>query len=96
MFHWIYSIYFRINKFHNAFSDHGTVGVAVPVDDSVDQFIVGSGKDVILVTWDGDSNKSKVPVKVLCSVDSPEVQTRINDGKVDSAGRFWLGKLKIS
>ncbi|KAG5341758.1 RGN protein, partial [Acromyrmex charruanus] len=77
----------------SAYIDHGTVGVAVPVDDSVDQLIVGSGKDVILVTWDGESNKSKVPIKVLCSVDSPEAQTRINDGKVDSAGRFWLGTM---
>ncbi|KYQ54553.1 Regucalcin [Trachymyrmex zeteki] len=74
-------------------SCHGTVGVVIPVDEPVDQLIVGSGKDVVLVKWDGDSNESKVPVKVLCSLDSPQAQTRINDGKVDSAGRFWLGTM---
>ncbi|XP_018404205.1 PREDICTED: regucalcin-like isoform X2 [Cyphomyrmex costatus] len=77
----------------SAYIDHGTVGVVVPVDDTVDKLIAGSERDVILITWDGDSNKSKVPVEVLCSLDSPQSETRINDGKVDSAGRFWLGTM---
>lgn len=64
------------------------------MDDTTDQLIVGSGKDVVLVTWDGDSDESEVPIKVLCSLESAQAQTRINDGKMDSAGRFWLGKLK--
>lgn len=82
--------------FHNTLSENGTVGVAIPVDGTTDQLIAGVGKDVVLVTWDGDDDESEVPVKMLCSLDSSEAQTRINDGKVDSSGRFWLGKLKTS
>lgn len=90
-----YSIYKHVYKrFHNALSENGTVGVVVPVDDSVNQLVAGVGKDLVRVTWDGESDESEVPVEVLCSLDSPQAQTRINDGKVDSSGRFWLGKLK--
>ncbi|XP_011175815.1 regucalcin isoform X1 [Solenopsis invicta] len=77
----------------SVYIDHGPVGVVVPVDDTTDQLVAGSGKDIILVTWDGDSDDSQVPIKVLCSVDFAQAQTRINDGKVDSAGRFWLGTM---
>jgi len=66
------------------------------VDDTIDKFVAGSGKDVVLVTWDGNSDETEVPIKVLCSLDSAQAQTRINDGKVDSSGRFWLGKLQTS
>ncbi|XP_028049530.2 regucalcin isoform X1 [Monomorium pharaonis] len=77
----------------SAYIEHGPVGVVVPVDDTTDQLLAGSGKDVILVTWDGDSDESEVPIKVLTSLDSPQSNTRANDGKVDSAGRFWIGTM---
>ncbi|KAH0946127.1 hypothetical protein HN011_005681 [Eciton burchellii] len=77
----------------SAYIEHGPVGVVVPVDDTTDQLVAGSGRDLILVTWDGDKNETKTPVKVLCPVDTTHTQTRINDGKVDSSGRFWLGTM---
>lgn len=82
--------------FHNTLSEHGPVAVVVPVDGTTDKLVAGVGKDVVLVEWNGDTDEAEVPVKVLCSLDSAQTQTRINDGKVDSTGRFWLGKLKTS
>ncbi|XP_011638983.1 regucalcin-like isoform X1 [Pogonomyrmex barbatus] len=75
--------------------NEGTVGVVIPVEDTIDQLIAGVGKDVVLVTWDGDEDESEVPVKVLCSLDSEQAQTRTNDGKVDSSGRLWIGTMGI-
>jgi len=72
-------------------TEHGPVGVVVPVDDTTNQFVAGSGRDLILVTWNSNKDESKTPVEVLCPVDTTHNQTRINDGKVDSSGRFWLG-----
>jgi len=77
----------------SAYIDHGPVGVAVPVDDTTDQIVAGSGKDAVLVTWDGDSDEADVEVKVLCHLDSEQAETRANDGKVDSTGRFWIGTM---
>lgn len=69
--------------------------MVVPVDDTTDQFVAGVGQKLVLVTWTGDTDESQVPVEILSPLDSAKVQTRVNDGKVDSSGRFWLGKLKL-
>ncbi|XP_011332720.1 regucalcin isoform X2 [Ooceraea biroi] len=77
----------------SAYIEHGPVGVVVPVDDTTDAFVAGSGRDLILVTWDSDRDDSNATTEVLCPVDTTHTQTRINDGKVDSFGRFWLGTM---
>ncbi|XP_071559184.1 regucalcin isoform X1 [Temnothorax nylanderi] len=77
----------------SAYIANGTVSVVVPVDDSTNQLVAGVGKNAVLVTWDGDSDQSEVPVKLLSSLESARAQTRTNDGKVDSAGRFWIGTM---
>lgn len=64
----------------------------MPLDNSSNQLVAGVGTDLVLVTWDGEQNETNVPTKILCSVDLETNQTRINDGKVDSSGRFWLGE----
>nr|XP_012218309.1 PREDICTED: regucalcin-like [Linepithema humile] len=78
---------------NSAYIKHGPVGVVVTVDDTPDKLVAGSGRDVILVSWDGDENEANTTIEVLCSVDTDRNQTRINDGKVDSHGRFWLGTM---
>lgn len=64
----------------------------MPLDGSPYEFVAGVGTDLVLVSWDGEQDEENVTTKVLCSVDVGSNQTRINDGKVDSSGRFWLGK----
>ncbi|CAL1679218.1 unnamed protein product [Lasius platythorax] len=77
----------------SAYVEHGPVGVVVPAEDTSDKLVAGSGKDLVLVTWDGDEDKEKVPVKVLSSIEPSSSDTRVNDGKVDSSGRFWIGTM---
>ncbi|XP_072762623.1 regucalcin-like isoform X2 [Anoplolepis gracilipes] len=77
----------------SAYVEHGPVGVAVPVDDTTDKFVAGSGKDIVLVTWNGDENEDNATFKVLTSIEPSSSDTRINDGKVDSSGRLWLGTM---
>lgn len=73
------------------FSEDGPVGVVVPVAGTTDKLVAGCGRDVVLVTWDGESDTTSPPVKKLLSLDTDRTDTRINDGKCDPAGRFWLG-----
>ncbi|XP_011881379.1 PREDICTED: regucalcin-like isoform X2 [Vollenhovia emeryi] len=79
----------------SAYIANGTVGVVIPVDDSNDELVAGVGKDLVLVKWNGDEDDSEPKVKMLCSLEPPQAETRINDGKVDSTGRFWLGTMGI-
>lgn len=71
--------------------ENGPVGVIVPVENQPNKFVVGSGRDFLLVTWDGESNVADLPYEKLASVESDRTDTRFNDGKCDSAGRIWLG-----
>lgn len=80
---------------NNFFSDHGPVSVVVPVVDMPDKLVVGSGKDVILVNWNGDKDQKLVSFGVVSSLQANFSNIRTNDGKVDSSGRFWIGKLEI-
>ncbi|XP_018373078.1 PREDICTED: regucalcin-like [Trachymyrmex cornetzi] len=89
---YIHSLDLATGVVNSAYVEHGSVGVIIPVAGTTDQFVVGAGKDVVLVTWDGNSNKSNVPVEVLFSLDS-QVSTRTYDGKVDPTGKLWIGTM---
>ena len=56
-------------------------------------FIVGSGVDILLVTWDGENDTKNPPTQKLATVEKFRPETRFNDGKADSSGRFWAGIL---
>ena len=61
--------------------------------------MVGSGPDILLVTWDGKSNSTNPPIRKLKTAEIFSSGTRFNDGKADSSGRFWAGnspKIQIS
>ncbi|XP_011257800.2 regucalcin isoform X1 [Camponotus floridanus] len=75
----------------STYIDHGPVSVVVPVHDSPNKLVVGSGKDVILVNWNSDANQKVTPYNVLSNLTSGDVRT--NDGKADSAGRLWIGTM---
>lgn len=75
------------------FVENGPVGFAIPIDDAPGQFIAGAGRDFVRVSWNGERNTTKVPVEILVTVDQDHEGNRWNDGKVDSAGRFWGGTI---
>ncbi|XP_018906625.2 regucalcin isoform X1 [Bemisia tabaci] len=67
------------------------VGVMVPVEGSLDEFVAGVGRDLVLVQWDGNSTQSRSTV--LDSVEPDKPGNRFNDGKADAKGRLWIGTI---
>lgn len=66
------------------------VSFCVPIVGKKDQFIVGAGKRLLLVTWDGVHTMGQI-VKVLGEV--PVNGVRINQCKVDKQGRLFFGTM---
>ncbi|KAL3282599.1 hypothetical protein HHI36_005774 [Cryptolaemus montrouzieri] len=69
----------------------------IPVEGKEDTFVVGLGRDIVIVKWDGRSDKV-ASIKKLTEVDnySPEsTENRLNDGKCDLSGRLWAGTMGV-
>ncbi|KAK7866859.1 hypothetical protein R5R35_006027 [Gryllus longicercus] len=60
----------------------------VPVEGKEDKFAIGQGNDIVLVTWDGHSQKP--PREVLITVGQGR-KNKVTVGKVDPSGRLWIG-----
>jgi gluconolactonase len=62
----------------------------VPIQGKKDQFIVGAGRRLLLVNWDGVHTMGQI-VKVLAEVNVTGV--RINQYRVDKQGRLFFGTM---
>ncbi|XP_033223874.1 regucalcin-like [Belonocnema kinseyi] len=80
-------------KVYCAYIANGPVGVVVPVEDTPNTFVVGSGVDILLVTWDGECDTNSPPIRKIATAEKFRPETRFNDGKADSSGRFWAGTI---
>lgn len=69
-----------------------TVSIVIPLEGSKDKFVITVGRNVAILTWDGESS-TPADVKYVCSVDNEEEvkKNRLNDGKADPTGRLWSG-----
>lgn len=67
-----------------------TISFCVPIHTKKDQFIVGAGKRLLLVSWDGVHTMGQI-VKVLCEI--PVNGVRFNQFKVDKQGRLFFGTM---
>ncbi|XP_034943078.1 regucalcin-like isoform X2 [Chelonus insularis] len=76
---------------HTSFNS--PVGVAIPIANKKNAFVVGCGTNVLELTWDTSANNTNPITKVIASVDTDRDDTRINDGKIDAKGRFWFGTM---
>lgn len=68
------------------------IGFIIPVEGRDDEFVVGVGREIIIICWDGSSTEATV-VHVLTEVDQTESKNRINDGKCDLNGELFFGTM---
>ncbi|XP_069695229.1 regucalcin-like [Periplaneta americana] len=89
-----------VNKYVPATKKHttvkiegGPVSIVIPVEGTNDKFVITVGRNVAIMTWDGESG-TPADVKHVCTVDTEQSQdTRLNDGKADPTGRLWAGTM---
>jgi len=72
--------------------DASKIGFITPVDSTTDEFVIGAGRRVLLIKWDGKS-KQAIVSKVVVEVDQGFEGNRINDGKVDPNGVLFFGSM---
>lgn len=72
------------------FSGPGPCSLIVQVEGQKNKFVISQTNNLNLITWDGESDKV-ASNEVLIKVEPSDARTRINDGKVDPAGRLWAG-----
>jgi sugar lactone lactonase YvrE len=71
------------------------VSFVIPLEGSKDKFVIAVGRNIAIMTWDGESS-IPADLKYVCAVDNEkEVQNnRLNDGKADPTGRLWTGMIQ--
>jgi sugar lactone lactonase YvrE len=75
-------------------TDGTQVSFVIPLDGTKDKFVISVGRNIAILTWDGESS-TPTDVKYVSAVDNEEeVQSNnLNDGKADPTGRLWAGKI---
>jgi sugar lactone lactonase YvrE len=71
------------------------VSFVIPLEGTKDKFVIAVGRNVALLTWDGESS-TPTDVKYVTAVDNEkEIQDNtLNDGKADPTGRLWAGMIQ--
>lgn len=67
------------------------MSVVIPIQGRPEWFIIGHGDWVQYLKWDG-RNDSTTVLQPMANIGPLIPGARINDGKTDNRGRFWVGK----
>nr|XP_023014163.1 regucalcin-like isoform X1 [Leptinotarsa decemlineata] len=82
------------NKHTSAVIDGDAVSLIIPVKGEKDKFLISIGRELAIVTWNGESEKVSETKKIYEVDDRPEISdNRFNDGKCDPSGRLWAGTM---
>lgn len=66
------------------------ISFIIPVDGTTNQFVIGAGKRLLLITWDGVHTMAQI-VRILTEL--PFDGVRFNDAITDTHGRLYLGTM---
>lgn len=70
------------------------VSLIVPVRGEKNKYLISIGRELAVVTWDGESEKVAKIEKIVEIENDPEtIDNRFNDGKCDPSGRLWAGTM---
>ncbi|KAJ8944497.1 hypothetical protein NQ318_011755 [Aromia moschata] len=84
--------YVPATKLHTHSYIGSNVSFIIPVAGKTDEFVIGKNREVVLISWNGDTEKAEI-VKTLFEVDSEYPGNVFNDGKCDPSGRLWAGTI---
>lgn len=70
------------------------IAPVILVQGNPNHYVVGSGNKLLLVNWDGRSEKGTL-VKTVYDLGESEKHTRFNEGKVDPKGRLYAGTMQL-
>lgn len=70
------------------------IAPVILVQDKPNHYVVGSGNKLLLVSWDGRSEKGTL-IKTVYDLGESEKHVRFNEGKVDPTGRLYAGTMQL-
>ncbi|CAG9859542.1 unnamed protein product [Phyllotreta striolata] len=82
------------NKHTSAIIGTSEVSLILPIKGEKGRFLISIGRDLAVITWDGESENVSNIEKILEVENSPDtLSNRWNDGKCDRLGRLWAGTM---
>ncbi|CAL8113459.1 unnamed protein product [Orchesella dallaii] len=70
--------------------DQGEVSMVMPVQGQENRYVIGVGKTLQLMEWDGRST-TPTSLTTMFTVEPDNPGISFNDGKCDTKGRLWAG-----
>jgi len=75
--------------------NQGEAALVVPVEGEANKYIVGVGRSLLLMEWDGRSTEP-TSLTNMFTVEPDQPDNSWNDGKCDSKGRLWAGTMNAN